>query len=71
MKVRYFIVGPTGRGITEGDHLYIVCSTTNGRSFSDIYMNDLFIDECFCGSRQEAVDFCKKEFGCKRVSVLD
>ena len=70
MKTRYFIVGPTEYGKANGDTLHAVCSTTSRRSFHDIYMNDWFVDEDSFGSLVEAVEFCKKRFGCKRPYVL-
>jgi hypothetical protein len=69
-KVRYFIVGPTERGISEGDVLWVVCSTTKRCSFHDVYMNDWFVDEFSCGSRDEAINETRKLFGCKRPFVL-
>ena len=71
MQKRYFIVGPTTRGISEGDHLYIVCSTSGRKSFANAYYDDDFIDELYCGSLQEAREECRKLFGCKRPFVLD
>ena len=67
MKVRYFIVGPTAA--FPEDTLWKVCSTTKSCSFDEIYMNDWFVDEYSTDSKLDAIEYCKKRFGSKRIYI--
>lgn len=69
MKKRIFIISPTAAGISCGDHLHHICTTTSKKRLGDIYDIDAFDVVADRMTRAGAIRYAKK-IGAKRPTII-